>query len=80
MPGLGSRKFKRTALIRDNTVTSYERYAANATWKHGREEILRFGIGYYVIRANKLLLIAECPRQLHKSSAVTLKKQHFATL
>ena len=31
MPGLVSRKFKRTALIRDNTVTSYERYAANAT-------------------------------------------------
>jgi len=77
MPGLGSRKFKRAALIRDNTVTSYERYAANATYKHGREDTLRFGIVYYVIRANKLLLIAECPRQLYKSSAVMRKKNAF---
>jgi hypothetical protein len=35
---------------------------------------LCFGTGYYVIRANKLLLIAEWPRQLYTLSAVTLKK------
>jgi hypothetical protein len=25
----------------------------------------RFGTGYYIIRANKMLLIAECPRQVY---------------